>query len=107
MLQPHIHALVQRERLRAAHQILDLPPIQRVSRQHLEVRVAEARDAHLLAHHVDEHGPDGLLGFVRELAVAQGDVDARLEGVVEGFDAVGGEEEDALEVFEEAEEDGD
>lgn len=34
-------------------------------------------------------------------------MDAGLEGVIEGFDAVGGEEEDALEVFKEAEEDGD
>ncbi len=56
---------------------------------------------------VEEHLPDGSLGLGREFAVAQRDVDARLEGVVEGLDAVGGEEEDALEVFEEAEEDGD
>ena len=38
---------------------------------------------------------------------AQGDVDAGLEGLVEGADAVGGEEEDPREVVESAEEDGD
>ena len=107
MLQPHGRLLMQRQRLRTPDQILDLPSIQLVAREHVELVLAEVRDGHLLAHHGDEHAPDGLLGAVRELAVAQGDVDAGLEGVVEGFDAVGGEEEDALEVLEEAEEDGD
>ena len=34
-------------------------------------------------------------------------MDAGLEGRVKGFDAVGGQEEDTLEVFEESEEDAD
>lgn len=34
-------------------------------------------------------------------------MDAGLEGGIEGFDAVGGQEEDALEVFQETKEDAD
>ena len=34
-------------------------------------------------------------------------MDTRLKGVIEGLHAIGGEEEDALEVFEQAEEDAD
>ena len=55
----------------------------------------------------EEHGPDAALGFEGELAVFEAEVDAGLEGRVEVFDAVGGEEEDALEVFEQAQEDAD
>ena len=42
-----------------------------------------------------------------EFAVLHADVDAGLEGGVDVVDAVGGEEEDPLVVFEDAEEDGD
>lgn len=54
---------------------------------------------------VEEEDPD--LGAARlvEDGQAEGDVDAGLEGLVEGADAVGGEEEDAVEVFERTEED--
>lgn len=54
---------------------------------------------------VDEHLPHSFLRLDAQLAVPQPDVDARGEGGVEGCDAVGGKEEDALEVFEHAEED--
>ena len=40
-----------------------------------------------------------------EVLVSHGDVDARLEGGVDVVDAVGGEEEDSLVVFEDTEED--
>ena len=42
-----------------------------------------------------------------EVVVLHADVDAGLEGGVDVVDAVGGEEEDAFVVFEDAEEDGD
>ena len=44
---------------------------------------------------------------MRELAVPKRDVDAGLESIVKGLNAVGRKEENALEVFEEAEEDAD
>lgn len=54
---------------------------------------------------VEEDGPDfGAAGAVQG-GEAEGDVHAGLEGLVEGADAVGCEEEDAVEVFEGAEED--
>ena len=57
------------------------------------------------AHFVEEEVPDfGAAGAV-EGGQAEGDVHAGLEGLVEGADAVGCEEEDAVEVFEGAEED--
>jgi hypothetical protein len=49
--------------------------------------------------------PDGGAAGGVERRVVQGDLDAGLEGAVEGADAVGGEEEDAGVVFEGAEED--
>ncbi|KAK1245927.1 hypothetical protein MKX07_004996 [Trichoderma sp. CBMAI-0711] len=48
----------------------------------------------------------GGLGLV-EGRVVEGEVDAGLEGLVDGADAVGGEEEEAVVVLEDAEEDGD
>ena len=57
------------------------------------------------AHFVEEEVPDlGATGAV-EGGQAEGDVHAGLEGLVKGADAVGCEEENAVEVFEGAEED--
>lgn len=51
---------------------------------------------------MQEEEPDfGAAGLV-ENRQAEGDVDAGLEGLVEGADAVGGEEQDAVEVLERA-----
>lgn len=54
---------------------------------------------------VEEEDPN--LGAARlvEDGKAESDVDAGLEGLVEGADAVGGEEKDTVEIFECAEED--
>ena len=109
MAHAQLHALIDRQRLRRADTILDLAPIQHRLGEAIVVRLCELNslDAVELTDALEEHDPDGLAGLVGEFGVAQGDVDAGLEGVVEGLDAVGGEEEDALEVFEQAQEDGD
>jgi hypothetical protein len=53
----------------------------------------------------EERAPDEAPRAGGELRIVDGDVDARLEGGVEGLDAVGGEEEGAFVVFKDAEED--
>ena len=109
MAHAQLHALIDRQRLRRAHAVLDLTAVQHRLGQAVVVRLGELDrlDAVELAHALQEQGPDGLARLVGELGVAQGDVDAGLEGVVEGLDAVSREEEDALEVLEQAQEDGD
>ena len=109
MAHTQLDALVDSERLRGADAVLDLAAVEHRLGEAIVVGVSEGdgADAVELAHALQEHGPDGLAGLVGELGVTEGDVDAGLEGVVEGFDAVGGEEEDALEVLEQAQEDGD
>lgn len=51
--------------------------------------------------------PYAVFGLGSKFAIAKSNVDAGLEGRIEGFDAVGGQEEDALEVFQETKEDAD
>ncbi len=55
----------------------------------------------------EEDAPDLRAAWPVKGREAEGDVDAGLEGLVEGADAVGGEEEDAGEIVESAKEDGD
>ena len=55
----------------------------------------------------EEGLPNAPLGIGSKVAVAESDVDAGLESRVESFDAVGGQEEDTLEVFKESKEDAD
>lgn len=55
----------------------------------------------------EEGFPDTVLGLGSKFAIAESNVDAGLEGRIEGFNAVGGQEEDALEVFQETKEDAD
>jgi hypothetical protein len=120
--------LVDSQGLRRAYRILDLSPVEVMLGEVVEVRVAEGHRGRAFedAHFLNEHLEDSFLGLGRELAVAESDVDTRLEGVVEGLgrelvgffcnfsaggtggtylDAVGGQEKDALEVLEQAEED--
>lgn len=47
----------------------------------------------------EERLPNALLGFAGQFSVSQRNVDSGLEGRVEGLDAVGSQEQDALEVF--------
>ena len=109
MTHAQLHALVHGQRLSRAHAVLDLAPVQAMLAQAIEVVLPEhgRLDPVQLLDLLEEHLPDGAARFEGEFGVAQGDVDAGLEGVVEGLDPVGGEEEDALEVFEEPQEDGD
>jgi hypothetical protein len=81
-------ALIDRERLRRAHRVLDLPAVEVVLRKAVVVLLAEGQRRRALedAHLLEEHLEDGFLGFGGELAVAEGDVDAGLEGVVEGLE---------------------
>lgn len=55
----------------------------------------------------EESFPHAVLGLGIKFAIAESNVDAGLEGRIEGFDAVGGQEEDALEVFQETKENAD
>ena len=55
----------------------------------------------------EEGFPDTILSFGGEFAIAERNVDAGLEGRIEGFDPVRRQEEDALEVFQEPKEDAD
>ena len=66
----------------------------------------ESGHLHFFAAAIKEQRPYRAFGLGRQVAVAQGDVDARLEGVVKRLDAVGGEEQDALEVLEQTQENG-
>ena len=43
--------------------------------------------------------PYAVFGLGSKFAIAKSNVDAGLEGRIEGFDAVGGQKEDALKVF--------
>ena len=53
---------------------------------------------------VEEYGPDVGATVAVQGGEAESDVHTGLEGLVKRADAVGGEEEDAVEVFERAEE---
>ena len=79
--------LVDSESLRCAHRVLDLPSVEVMLGEVGEVRLAERQRGRALedADFLEEHLEDGLLGFGGELAVAEGDVNARLEGIVEGL----------------------
>lgn len=106
MCQTKNSALVQRQCLCSADDVLDLPSVELVSAERFKSLIAEGSHlaALLLAAELDEHRPDAALGLSREIAVAKRNVDTALEGVVEGLDAVGGEKQDPLEVFQEAKE---
>lgn len=55
----------------------------------------------------EEGLPDAVLCFGRKFAVSKSNMDTGLKGRIEGFNAVGGQEKDALEVFQESKEDTD
>ena len=93
------------QQLRRLEHILNLPPIHLIPRQQIQVLVTEVMLA--LGSSVEEIDPDVPTRGPAELVVPHADVDAGLEGGVDVVDAVGGEEEDAFVVLEDAEEDGD
>ena len=94
------------QQLRRLEHILNLPPIHLMTRQHIEFFVTEAMVLPL-GRSVEEIDPDVAARGFAELAVPHADVYAGLEGGVDVVDPVGGEEEDAFIVLEDAEEDGD
>ena len=55
----------------------------------------------------EKGSPNAVFGLGSKVAIAESDVDAGLEGWIESFDAIGRQEEDALEVFKESKEDAD
>lgn len=107
---PHGLLLLLRDQQRRAHAVADLAPVERLPAPRgggVALQVLQLRRGQVLraGEFVEEEHPD--LGAARlvEDGQAEGDVDAGLEGLVEGADAVGREEEDAVEVLERAEED--
>ena len=104
-----------RQRIRCPSRILDLPSINILLRKphqplFLEFRFSVFRPgcyADFDADFGEEGAPDLGFGGLGEFLEVEGDVDTGEEGFVEGFDAVGGEEEDAAVVFDVAEEYGD
>ena len=72
-----------------------------------QLELLRARQAVLGREVVDEDIPHGDTARLVQARQAQGNVNAGLKGLIEGADAVGGEEQDAREVVEGAEEDGD
>ena len=99
-------ALLTSEQLRRLEHIFNLAAVHVILGQLVQVLVAETV---LLAigGTVEEVDPDVSARGCAEVVVLHADVDAGLEGGVDVVDAVGGEEEDAFVVFEDAEEDGD
>jgi hypothetical protein len=82
--------LINSQRLRRPHRILDLAAIQIMPCKTIEVFFFERHCSNAFedADALDEHFEDGFLGFGGELAVAEGDVDAGLECIIEGLDWV-------------------
>jgi hypothetical protein len=79
--------LIDRERLGSADRVLDLPAVEFVACQDVEILLGERHEVDLLedADALDEDLEYGLLGLLVETVVAEGYVDTRLEGVVEGL----------------------
>lgn len=101
--------LINSQSLGSADRVFDLPTIEVTSGESLIIIVTEFLnlDAFNSNHFVNEGFPDTLLGFVVEFAVAESDVDARLEGLIKGLYSVCGQEQDALEILEKSEKDAD
>ena len=92
----HPLPLPNRKTMRSPTRILDLPSVNIPLREFLDLLGGDGLGRIDLG---DERRPDLFFGFLGELLEVQGDVDAREEGFVEGFDAVRREEEDAAVVF--------
>jgi len=100
-------SLASSQRQRRAHYVADLAPIQLVIAPvlfdifHDRLEVADAVRLELL----EEQPEDVLLLLARQVVVADGKMDTRLHGDVEGGDAVGGEDHNAVIVLKHAEKD--
>ena len=99
-------ALLPGEELRSFERILNLAAVHVAVGQLVQVLVAEIV---LLAigGRFEKVGPHVSARGCAELVVVHADVNTRLESGIDVFDSVGGEEEDAFVVFQDAKEDGD
>jgi hypothetical protein len=92
MLPLDLHPLKQRQLPRRGDNISNLPPIHLLARELVHVH-GNAVVVGLLAvgaQHLEEIHPHGAAAGLVEGRVVQGDLDAGLEGCVEGADAVAG-----------------
>ena len=110
MRPPHRLALLLCDEHGRAHAVPDLPAVERFAAPPLGHEVVEngalgGRDDGVTAEVLDEDGPDFGAAAAVQLRKTEADVDAGLEGLVEGAHAVGGEEEDAIKVLEGTKED--
>lgn len=71
------------------------------------IRFFEIVDFHAIfgTDFIQEHFPYTPFCLRCQIPISQGDVDSRLEGIVESFNAVGGEEQNPLEIFQKPKED--
>lgn len=110
MLLPHRLLLILRNQHRGPDAVANLAPVERLPAPgigHKPVKVVTLRggDPRLARKVVDEDGPHFDPAESVELWEPQGDVDAGLEGLVKGTDAVSGEKENAIEVLQLSKED--
>ena len=109
--QRHIILLTIAPRLNRLNRILNLSPVQLPLRQLLQIPPLQPlQRAHLPPLHrqaVQKLAPQHEAGRGRQRLEQQVDVDARAEGGVDGGVEIGGQEDDAAEVLELAQEDGD
>jgi hypothetical protein len=94
--------LVTGQQMRCFHCTLDLPPIQLMFCQCIQIRLINRRPPQKF--HL-EVGPDLAASGGVESGIVQMEIDARVECSVHGFDAVGCEDHDALVILELTEED--
>lgn len=105
MLQPHPRILLSGERHRTTIQIPNLTSVELLV-EVVDVALDGGELVTVVAVELVVEVHEDLLALeVAEVGVSDGEVDAGLDGGVEGFDAVGGEDEDALVVFHDPEED--
>ena len=110
MLLPHRLLLLLRNQHRGPNAVADLAPVERLSapsvgHEPAEPIVLRGRYSRLAREVVDEDGPHFHSAGAVELRKPESDMDTGLEGLVEGADAVGGEEENAIEVLQRSKED--
>src|ERR1700761_5460695 len=84
-----------------------LSAIQVVPSQLIVITISEfVCHATTLPYHSNEALPNVFLSLDSQLGIFECDVDTALEGLIERLNAVGSEEQDALEVLQQAQEDG-
>ena len=101
---PHHLLLLLRDQQRRPHRIADLASVERFLApafldQSIKARGLRSGEGLLRGKVREKDGPDFDARLAVQVREAEGDVDAGLEGLVESADAVGGKEENALEVF--------